>query len=131
MFIEFFYLLRKRGVPVSVTEWISFTEALYKGFMESSLNHLYYVGQGLPREERGLLDMYDLAFQEYFGGVATNPDELDKFLEWLENPASKLQAQLRGNGRAQEAAEEMKAEVRHGRDDADVQGAPEGPERAP
>src|SRR5512143_567698 len=90
MFIDFFYLLRKRGVPVSVTEWISFTEALYKGFMESSLNHLYYVGRAFLVKSEAYYDMYDLAFQEYFGGIATNPQELDKFVEWLENPINKL-----------------------------------------
>jgi uncharacterized protein len=90
MFIDFFYLLRKRGVPVSVTEWMSFTEALYKGFMESSLNHLYYVGRAFLVKSESYYDMYDLAFQEYFNGVATNPNELDKFLEWLENPINKL-----------------------------------------
>jgi hypothetical protein len=90
MFIEFFYLLRQKGVPVSVTEWISFTEALYKGFMESSLNHLYYVGRAFLVKSEAYYDQYDLAFQQYFGGIVTEAVELDKFLEWLENPVNKL-----------------------------------------
>ena len=70
MFIDFFYLLRQKGVPVSVTEWISFTEALYKGFMESSLNHLYYVGRAFLVKSEAYYDQYDLAFQQYFGGIS-------------------------------------------------------------
>lgn len=90
MFIEFFYLLRQKGVPVSVTEWISFTEALYKGFMESSLNHLYYVGRAFLVKSEAYYDQYDLAFQQYFGGIATEQVDLEKFTEWLENPINKL-----------------------------------------
>ena len=90
MFIDFFYLLRRKGVPVSVTEWISFTEALYGGFMQSSLNHLYYLGRAFLVKSEAYYDMFDLAFQEYFGGISSEPLEIDKVLEWLENPVNKL-----------------------------------------
>ncbi len=90
MFIEFFYLLRRKGVPVSVTEWISFTEALYNGFMDSSLNHLYYVGRAFLVKSEAYYDMYDIAFQEFFGGIKTDPAELEKVLGWLENPLNRL-----------------------------------------
>jgi uncharacterized protein len=90
MFIDFFYLLRQRGVPVSVTEWISFTEALYKGFMESSLNHLYYIGRAFLVKSEAYYDMYDMAFQQYFGNITTEPLELEKVMEWLDNPINKL-----------------------------------------
>jgi hypothetical protein len=90
MFIDFFYLLRKKGVPVSVTEWISFTEALYGGFMQSSLNHLYYLGRAFLVKSEAYYDMFDLAFQEYFGGISSEALEIDKVLEWLENPVNKL-----------------------------------------
>jgi uncharacterized protein with von Willebrand factor type A (vWA) domain len=90
MFIEFFFLLRQKGVPVSVTEWISFTEALYNGFMESSLDHLYYVGRAFLVKSEAYYDQFDLAFQQYFGGIATEAVDLDRFTEWLENPVNKL-----------------------------------------
>ena len=105
MFINFFYLLRKKGVPVSVTEWISFTEALYGGFMQSSLNHLYYLGRAFLVKSEAYYDMFDLAFQEYFGGIATEALEIDKVLEWLENPANK-QPRL-----SPEELEEMKKQL--------------------
>jgi len=58
--------------------------------MESSLNHLYYVGRAFLVKSEAYYDQYDLAFQAYFGGVATEPLELEKVLEWLENPINKL-----------------------------------------
>ena len=37
MFIEFFYLLRKRGLKVSLNEWMALMEALNQGLAQSSL----------------------------------------------------------------------------------------------
>ncbi|HAR96351.1 MAG TPA: VWA containing CoxE family protein [Deltaproteobacteria bacterium] len=105
MFIDFFYLLRQKGVPVSVTEWISFTEALYKGFMQSNLNHLYYIGRAFLVKSEAYYDMYDLAFREYFGGIQTEPLELEKVMEWLKNPINQLPNLSR------EEIEEMKREL--------------------
>ncbi|HOE16727.1 MAG TPA: VWA domain-containing protein [Syntrophorhabdaceae bacterium] len=90
MFIDFFYTLRKHGVPVSITEWMSFMEALYNGYFQSSLNHLYYLGRAFLVKSEAFYDAFDLAFQEYFGGIKTEKLELDKVMEWLENPLHRL-----------------------------------------
>jgi len=90
MFTDFFYILRKKGVPVSITEWISFIEALYNGFFQSSINHLYWVGRAFLVKSEAYYDMFDEAFQEYFGGIETEGRELDKVLQWLENPLNRL-----------------------------------------
>jgi uncharacterized protein with von Willebrand factor type A (vWA) domain len=90
MFTDFFYILRKKGVPVSITEWVSFIEALYNGFFQSSINHLYWVGRAFLVKSEAYYDMFDEAFQEYFGGIETNGRELDKVLQWLENPLNRL-----------------------------------------
>jgi uncharacterized protein len=90
MFTDFFYLLRQKGVPVAVTEWISFIEALYNGYFQSSLNHLYYIGRAFLVKSEAFYDMFDQAFQEYFGGIKTDSVELNKVLEWLENPVHRL-----------------------------------------
>jgi uncharacterized protein len=90
MFTDFFYLLRRKGVPVTVTEWVSFVEALYNGYFESSLNHMYYVGRAFLVKSEAYYDMFDVAFQEFFGGIVTEPLELDKVMEWLENPLHRL-----------------------------------------
>jgi uncharacterized protein with von Willebrand factor type A (vWA) domain len=90
MFIDFFYLLRKTGVPVTISEWMAFTEALYLGYFQTSLNHLYFIGRAFLVKSEAYYDMYDIAFQEFFGGIKTDRIELDKVLGWLENPLNKL-----------------------------------------
>jgi uncharacterized protein len=90
MFTDFFYLLRKKGVPVSVTEWVAFIEALYGGYFQSNLNHLYYVGRAFLVKSEAYYDNFDLAFQEFFGGIKTEGVDLDKVLQWLESPLNRL-----------------------------------------
>lgn len=90
MFIDFFFVLRRKGVPVSITEWMSFIEAMYNGHFQSSLNHLYYIGRAFLVKSEAYYDAYDLAFQEFFGGIATQDVELEKVLDWLENPLNRL-----------------------------------------
>ena len=41
MFLEFFYLLRAKGLDVSINEWMLLVEALDKGLAESSLTGFY------------------------------------------------------------------------------------------
>jgi uncharacterized protein with von Willebrand factor type A (vWA) domain len=90
MFTNFYYILRNKGVPVSVTEWVSFIEALYEGHFQANLNHLYYVGRAFLVKSEAFYDQFDLAFQEYFGGIKTDDVDLGKVLDWLENPLHKL-----------------------------------------
>ncbi len=90
MFVDFFYTLRKKGVPVSIKEFMSFIEALYNGHFQSSINHLYHIGKAFLVKSEAYFDAYDLAFNEYFGGIVTENIELDKVLGWLENPLNRL-----------------------------------------
>ncbi len=90
MFIDFFYILRRKGVPVSIKEWMSFMEGLYEGHFQSSLNHLYHIGRAFLVKSEAYYDAYDLAFQEFFGGIVTEDIDLDKVLGWLENPLNRL-----------------------------------------
>lgn len=90
MFIDFFYILRRKGVPVSIKEFMSFIEALYNGIFQSSLNHLYHIGRAFLVKSEAYYDAYDLAFNEYFGGIITEDVDLDRVLGWLENPLNRL-----------------------------------------
>ena len=69
---------------------MSFIEALYNGIFQSSLNHLYYIGRAFLVKSEAYYDPYDLAFKEYFGGIVTENVDLDRVLEWLENPLNRL-----------------------------------------
>ncbi len=52
MFTEFFYLLRARGLDVSLQEWFTLLEGLKLGLHESSLTGFYHLARG-ARENRG------------------------------------------------------------------------------
>ena len=45
MFTDFFYLLKKRGLKVSLIEWFALLEALKKGLAYSSLVEFYYLSR--------------------------------------------------------------------------------------
>ena len=45
MFTPFFYLLKAKGLEVSLTEWLTFMEALDQGLSGASLTQFYYLGR--------------------------------------------------------------------------------------
>ena len=84
MFINFFYLLRSYGVPVSITEWMTLMEALGKGLAASSLMGFYHLARTVLVKSEAHFDRYDLAFASYFTGVETPIELTEKVLKWLE-----------------------------------------------
>lgn len=87
MFGDFFYTLRRKGVPVSFTEWMTLMQALNNGYI-SNLEEFYYLARAILVKSETHFDQYDLAFQEYFQGIET-PDAIrDEILEWLQDPAN-------------------------------------------
>lgn len=85
MFTDFFYLLRRKRIPVTLTEWMTLMEALAKGHI-ANLDDFYYLARAILVKSETLFDQYDVAFQEYFKGVETIADIRDEILEWLNNP---------------------------------------------
>lgn len=85
MFIDFFYLLRSYGVPVSLTEWMALMEALSLGMAHSSLYGFYCLARAVLVKSEVYYDRYDQAFQHYFEGIETPAELTEKVLEWLEN----------------------------------------------
>ena len=69
MFIDFFYLLRSYGVPVSLTEWMALVEALSLGLAHSSLYGFYCLARAVLVKSEAHYDRYDQAFQDYFQGI--------------------------------------------------------------
>ena len=82
MFTDFFYTLRKHKVPVSVTEWMTLMEALDRGCI-GSVEDFYFLARAVLVKSEGHFDGYDVAFQEYFGGMASNIEIPERILEWL------------------------------------------------
>ena len=84
MFVNFLFELKRAGVPVSLTEWMTLMEALSKGLASSSLSSFYYLARSVLVKSEALFDNYDQAFHNYFQEIET-PDDLVKFaLKWIE-----------------------------------------------
>jgi len=83
VFVNFFYELRRAGVPVSLTEWMTLMEALSKGLAYSSLSGFYYLARTVLVKSETYFDSYDVAFQNYFKGIETPADVVEQALEWL------------------------------------------------
>src|SRR4030043_1476003 len=88
MFTDFFYTLRKRKVPVSVTEWMALMEALDKSCI-TNLDEFYYLARAILVKSEAHYDHYDVAFQEYFKGVEGPADISERILEWLKDPINR------------------------------------------
>ena len=88
MFTDFFYTLRKRKVPVSVTEWMTLMEAL-NGNCITNLDEFYYLARAILVKTETHYDHYDVAFQEYFKGIEGPADISEQILEWLKDPINR------------------------------------------
>ena len=89
MFTDFFYLLRKRKVPVSITEWMTLMESLAKGYI-TNLDEFYFLARAILVKSEAYYDHYDVAFQEYFTGIETPAEILEQILEWLKDPLNRM-----------------------------------------
>ncbi len=83
MFIEFFYLLRARGLKVSMNEWLCLIEALNLGLARNSLMEFYYLCRNILVKSEADYDRFDLIFAEYFQGVRTIEELPEELLSWL------------------------------------------------
>src|SRR5688572_3544844 len=85
MFLEFFYNLRARGVPVTTHTWLAVVEALSRGLHGDSLDGFYQVARCLLIQSEAHYDDFDRVFAETFRGAT--PDlramlaELEEFLK--------------------------------------------------
>lgn len=99
MFIEFFYTLRERGIPVSPTSFLRLQKALKLG-MVRSVEDFYTAARAILVKSERYFDTYDQVFAHFFKGVTLlEPDEIEltemaraMLEEWLRNPAEMAQA---------------------------------------
>jgi uncharacterized protein with von Willebrand factor type A (vWA) domain len=89
MFTSFFYTLRQRKIPVSITEWMTLMEALSGGHI-STLDDFYYLARAILVKSEAYFDYYDVAFQEYFKGIEGPPPITEEILNWLKDPLNRL-----------------------------------------
>ena len=89
MFTSFFYLLRDRGLDVSLNEWLTLMEALDKGLAYSSFTSFYYLSRSILVKSETDFDKFDGAFLEYFKDVKTYEELPQELIDWLNNPKEK------------------------------------------
>lgn len=100
MFEEFLFLLRRNGLHVSLTEWMTLMQALHEGLHESSFQGFYQLCRCVLVKTEADFDKFDRVFLEYFGKIETEPEVSQKMLDWLNNPNApmgeydELQAEL-------------------------------------
>jgi uncharacterized protein with von Willebrand factor type A (vWA) domain len=90
MFINFFYHLRSRGLPLSTTEFLALLDALQQGLSRQSLDHFYVVARSILVKRPEHYDIYDQAFLEFFKDAPFDEALLDglhdELMTWLEDP---------------------------------------------
>ena len=93
MFIEFFYILKKVGIPVSPTSFLRFQKALSMGLV-SSIGDFYTAARSILVKSERYFDLYDQVFAHYFEGAELQePDEFElsevartMLEDWLKDP---------------------------------------------
>ncbi|MGV8056791.1 MAG: VWA domain-containing protein [Smithellaceae bacterium] len=93
MFVDFFYTLRDRGVPVSPTSFLRLQKALNMGVIRT-LEDFYTGARSILVKSERYFDTYDQVFAHHFRGVALqSPSEMELselaralLQEWLKDP---------------------------------------------
>lgn len=83
MFINFFFNLKARGVPVSLHEWLTLHYALAENLNDTSLTKFYHVARAILVKNEVYFDRYDLAFLDTFKDIETTDEILEQILEGL------------------------------------------------
>lgn len=110
MFVSFFYLLRERGLKVSLNEWMVLLEGLEKGLHSSSLTGFYRLCRAVLIKTEADFDRFDQVFLEYFKGVPFEGELPEDLLNWLNHPTEDLRRsveELRSLGFPDESLEEL------------------------
>jgi uncharacterized protein with von Willebrand factor type A (vWA) domain len=92
-FLNFFYLMRQKGIPVSLTEWMTLMQALHHGLHEHSLDGFYQLCRTILLKSETDFDTFDQLFAYYFRGkeLPAIKDVTSELLEWLREAIEKRQ----------------------------------------
>ena len=91
MFVSFFLDLRRAGLPVSLTEYLTLLEALKQGVCDPSIEAFYFLSRAsLVKDERHI-DKFDRVFGQAFRGIEAIDDPYAEIPEeWLRKLAEKF-----------------------------------------
>jgi uncharacterized protein len=99
MFVEFFYFLKKVGIPVSPTSFLRLQKALSLGLV-NSMDDFYIAARTILVKSERYFDLYDQAFAHQFRGMEfkeADAFELSDMVralleEWLRDPKELAEA---------------------------------------
>lgn len=85
MFLDFFYLLRARGVPVTVKEYLMLLEGLNQNLANYSADDFYALSRAVLVKKETHLDAFDQVFGHYFEGAELVVEKIEQHVpeEWL------------------------------------------------
>ena len=110
MFASFFYLLRTRGLDVSLNEWMTLLEGMEKGLHRSSLTGFYHLCRAIVVKSEAEYDRFDQVFLEFFKDIPFKGELPEELMDWLNHPAEDLGRtieELRSRGFPDETLEEL------------------------
>ena len=110
MFASFFYLLRQRGLDVSLNEWLTLLQGMKQGLHRSSLTGFYQLCRAVLVKSEAEYDRFDQVFLEFFKDVPWQGELPEEVLQWLEHPKEDLGEtvrRLRDLGMPEESLEEL------------------------
>ena len=94
MFVEFFYLLRSRGLKISLNEWMTLLLGMEKGLHRSSLTGFYQLCRAVLIKTEADFDRFDQVFLEFFKDVPWQGELPEDLLDWLNHPTEDLRRSL-------------------------------------
>jgi len=87
VFLDLFIDLRRRGVPSTLTELLTFHEALARGLV-TDLDEMYAIARATMVKSEAHYDAFDQSFLQVFRGIETPIEVSDAIREWLSNPVA-------------------------------------------
>lgn len=92
MLIDFFFALRKAGLKVTITEYLTLLEALQERLVNVSVDEFYYLARLILIKDETQYDRFDRAFGAYMRGAESVLDAIAGAVpeEWLRRQAELL-----------------------------------------
>ena len=91
MFVAFFLDLRRAGLPVSLTEYLTLLEALKQRVCDPSIENFYFLSRAALVKDERHIDKFDRVFGHAFRGLAAVEDPYAEIPEeWLRKLAEKF-----------------------------------------
>lgn len=115
MLIDFFYSLKKAGIPVAIRELLDLLAALNSNLIFANMDDFYVLSRAILVKDEKYFDKFDRAFGIYFKDLQAFDDLLEKLIpeDWLRKEFEKAlseedKAKLESLGSLEKLIEEFK-----------------------